>query len=92
MAVFYDLKPSLLAVAEAGLHAFARLITWQDVENSVEMGAVEQEYSISSHTILMSTTDTHACACVCKHVRTHTDEQTRKTREVEKICKLGLCV
>lgn len=59
---FYDLKPSLLAVADAGLHVFARLIIWQDVENSVEMGPVEQEYSISSHTVLMSTPDTHACA------------------------------
>lgn len=43
------------------------------------MGAVEQEQSISSHTVLMSTPDTHACAhvacarvghraCVCVRV------------------------
>lgn len=73
------LKPSLLAVEVAGLHVFTRLITWQDVENSVEMGAVEQEYSISSHTILMSTPDTHACACLCKSAHTHT--HTNKLRK-----------
>ena len=70
---------------------FARLITWQGVENSVEMGAVEQEYGNCSHTILMSTSDTHSFACICKHVRTQTqthilDTQTQETRrEVERI-------
>ena len=38
----------------------------------LETGAGEQGYSISSHTVLMSAPDTHACANMCTHTHTHT--------------------
>lgn len=64
------LKTTLLISGEE--RPFARLITWHDEANSVTRGAVEPQYSTSSHTILMSTPDTHACAHFGKYVRAHT--------------------